>query len=330
MLKSIEYSFILRAKTPIAHHQGVEGTVGVLHRATTENPETGEVFDVPDVSGNCMRHGLREAIAITTLDAMGKLEAGTFDRPDSVRLLMNGGSNAGSGNTIKIDDMRAMQTLVPALALLGGTSSNQIHYGRVECGSAYLICEESLHMLETWQKEALGQRPIYSAAEQEVLIQHYSRDGADSPLGEHLLTDEAKSELLNRRKRREKATDDDDEVAASESKSTQMPHAAEAVRAGSLWMWSVVGHVFNDLEEATFSTMVASFMRRAIVGSGRRVGNGHLEVHEARGFNHLRPAEAMRVIRDPNDVLGQQQAEMYLEHVRGHSEEIMGWLKNKA
>lgn len=330
MLKTVEYSFILRAKTPIAHHVGTDGSTTGMLKASPHALPDGSVREVPDVSGNSMRHGLRESIAIVSLDAMDLLKPGTFENPDAVRLLFNGGSNTGSSNTIKIDDMRAMQSLVPALSLFGGTSSNQIHEGRIEVGSAYLICRETMHELEPWQTEALKDVRIATASEQQITIQHYSRDATDSSMGQYLLSDGAKTELLNRKRKREKATDDGDEMAATESKGGQMPHAAQAVRIGSLWTWSVVAHVFNELEEATLATTVAAFLRRAVVGSGRRVQNGQFVVYAARGFDHMRPAEAAKVLMGADDVLNESQAKLYIDHLKEHSGEILEWLKTHA
>lgn len=326
-MKTIEYQFILQAKSEVAQLRGTEGNAGILNRLPIEL-ENGDVGEVPYISGTAMRHQMREAIAKVILDACGLLGQ-VFDRPDPVRLLLNGGSNTGKGNTLRIDEMRQLQTLVPSVRMFGGSTKNGIQFGHIEVSPAVLICEERLGELEPWQIEALKGRTIKHAEAYVSQSTNYPRDGADSLTGRALLTDAAQTAELNRKISREKATDDDDEVSADDSKSAARIYSSEYIRRGSLFTWDVVGHVDSDLEQATLEATLAAFLRNPIVGKSRGVGWGKLGVFAARNFDHMRPAEALRVLSE-EELTNPNNAAPLLAHIEARKDEVIACLKNMA
>lgn len=324
-MKSIEYSFILKAKSEVAQARGTEGNASVLNRIPVELDD-GDVAEVPCVSGTAMRHGLREAIALVILDAAGLLGQ-HFDKPDAPRLLFGGGGNTGSGNTIKLEEMRKMESLVPSMRLFGGTTKNGIQWGRIEVSPMILICEERMKDLEPWQIEALGDREIKPAEAYVDVVTNYARDASDSRTGQAILTDAARTDVLNRKLAREKAGEDDDDVAAEKSKGGQRPYSSQFVKRGSLFTWSVVGHVENDLDESTLEASLAAFLRNPIVGKSSGVGWGRLAVFAARNFDHFRPAEALRVI-EPAELVAPNRGAGLLEHIAKRQEEVKACLLN--
>lgn len=323
-MKTIEHSFLLRAASPICHHSGVRGNIGILARETVVLP-SGDLRDVPVVSGNAMRHGIRAALADLTLDALGLLKAGAFDSPDSVRLLYNGGSGSGMDGTIRLDEIRAMQRLVPGMALLGGSSKGMIHAGRIEVSASRLVCAEVNHALESWQHEALTGTEILPAVAYETLLTEYRNDEVARPHGRFLLTDAAQVLIAQQASKREKAGEDEDEVDMAATKGGLMPYSAQAVISGSLWTWSVVCHAQDELDELTFAAGLSAFLRRPVVGSRRRVGYGRFAVHSSRAFDHLRPAEALRVLTS-SDVTGADKEQPFLDHLRERADEARKWL----
>lgn len=324
-MKTLEFSFILRAASPIAHHRETKGNIGILAREPVILP-SGERREVPIVSGNAMRHGCRDAIARLTLDALGLLKPGSFDHLDSLRFLFNGGSGSGSDNTVKLDEVRAMRRLVPSTALLGGSSNGQIHYGQLEVAPARLVCSETWHDLEEWQWQELAEFAVQPSVAYEVLDTQYRNDETSKPQGRFLLTEAAQALINDREGKRERARDAADEVAADESKGGMMPHSGEVVIRGSLWTWSVVGHVTDELEEITLRAMLSAFLRRCVVGSQRRVGKGRFVVCASRGFDHLRPAEALRAM-SLSDLSGPEHEAPFLSHLAERADEARAWLR---
>lgn len=324
-MKTLEFSFLLKAKSEVAQLRGTEGNAGILNRIPIELDD-GDTAEVPCISGTAMRHGCREALALVELDAVGLLGR-HFDRPDAIRLLLNGGSNTGSGNTVKLDEMRQLASLVPSVRLFGGSTRNGIQFGHIEVSPAVLVCEERMGELESWQLEALKGREIKPAESYVSQATNYSRDGADSLVGRSLLTDAAQVQIDDRKRKREKAGEDADEVAAEEAKGGQRPYSSEYVRRGSLFTWSVIGHVDNELDEATLEATLAAFLRNPIVGKSRGTGWGRLGVFAARNFDHLRPAEALRVVTE-SELTAPERGAALLRHLNERKDEVAACLKS--
>lgn len=329
-MKTLQFDFILIAKSQIAHHERNEGNVGQLKRSACVLPN-GEIREIPEVSGNSMRHGLREAMVNLTLDALGLLDGGRhFDAPDMVRFLFNGGAGSGDGNTVKLDDVRAMRQLVPSTGILGGSSRGMIHEGRLEVAPAELLCSERMHEIAQWQSEELASRgfEVKPSVTYETTVTEYRRDVTESVEGQFLLTEAALALVNDRRGKRERASDDDDEAAASESKGGNMPHGSEVVIKGSLWTWSVVARCCTELDELTVRAGLSAFLRRMVVGSGKRVARGRFEIWAARGIDHLKPAEAARAMTI-GELAGVEYEDPYVAHVRERAEEAKTWLGAK-
>lgn len=329
-MKTIELQFLLRAASPISQSMGTEANVGMLNREPVVQPD-GELRDVPIVSGNAMRHACREAIVNLQLDALGLLKRGAFDVPDMVRFLYNGGSGAGEGNTIKLDEARAMRSLIPSVALLGGSGRGRLHYGQTEVSGAMLVCQESSHLLPPWQREEIASADysVEHATVYEGIHEEFRHDNAVKPSGQFLLSDAARVALADLDSRRERAGDEGDEAEIERTKGGMMPYSSQIVRRGTLWTWSVVGHLADEREEIAFRAMVSAFLRRPVVGGKRRVGFGRFEVFAARGMDHLRPAEALKAMTDA-EVMGETAEAPFLALLAERAEESRGWLTTPA
>lgn len=323
-MKSLEFSFILKARSEVAQGKCVEGNTSILNRVPFVTDD-GDMTEIPAVSGTAMRHHCRVALSLVILDACG-LMGQVFERPDPVRLLFAGGSNTGKGNTLRIDEMRALQSLVPSIQLFGGSTKNGIQRGNIEISPAVLICEERMSDLDPWQREALKGRDILPAESYVSQATNYPRDAIDSIEGQALLMDAARTAELNRKIAREKATDDEDDFAADDNKSAARIYSSEHIKRGSLFTWDVVGHVDNELEEATLRACLAAFLRNPIVGKSRSVGWGRLGVFAARNFDHMRPAEALRVVTE-EELTDVASGAGLLAHIEARKDEVIAALK---
>lgn len=131
-MRQVKFEFILRADQPIAHHSETFGNQAVSARRKVRQSD-GTWAHVPVVSGDAMRHGMREASAYVFLDAAGLLHDGGLSE-EALRLLFAGGQVTGSsGGVSKLNDYREMCDLVPPLALFGGCAQNRVIPGA--CGS---------------------------------------------------------------------------------------------------------------------------------------------------------------------------------------------------
>lgn len=323
-MKTIETSFLLKAESPIVQKQGVKGNVGILNRSPHILSD-GSVRDIAEVTGNAMRSGLRRATALLILDSLGLLKEGAFESADAVRFLFNGGAGSGSDNSLRIDDVRAMNALIPSSALFGGSTKGMIHFGRLEVSPAVLVCEETLGDLPPWQVEKLGGITIHPSVVYESRINEYQHDETAKPAGRFLLSPEAQKKLNDRLSARERASDNDDPVEAEANKGGMRPYSTQAITRGALFSWQVVAHVHNEIEEATFRAMLSAFLRRPVVGSGRRVGHGRFSVFAAADFDHLRPAEQIRHLAS-GDVAGSELERAFVEYVTSRADEAKAWL----
>ena len=145
-METKRYEIVLEAETPIAHHSETLGNHQMLMRRKVRQPD-GRFVEVPYVTGDTMRHGLREAAAYASLDAAGILDRANLSA-GALNLLFAGGSITGSsGPSVSITGHRAMVDAFPPLAILGGCAGNRTIPGRLDVGNADLICAETAHLL---------------------------------------------------------------------------------------------------------------------------------------------------------------------------------------
>lgn len=312
MYETKAYEILVTAVTPIAHHAETFGNHSVLARRKIRLP-SGEWAHVPAISGDCMRHGLREAAAYAFLDAAGLLDDGSLTEA-ALRLLFSGGmvTGRGDGANIKLDDYRTMVDLIPPLALLGGCASNRVIPGRIVAEDALLLCEESVHLASPWMLAHAG---TLSGQRSHVDVhQRVRMDATLDPAKRRLLSGDARALLEEQSRVSEQASEEDDAIMRDASKSTMMPRTFEAITAGSLFGWRVQATCTNELDVDTFHAMLASFLGNARVGGKRGTGFGYIRAVAANEVTLRRPADSMHAV----DVtaLGPRVGERFRSHVQ--------------
>jgi hypothetical protein len=325
-MERIEYQFIVEATSPIAHHSGVEGNHAELMRKKVAQGR-GEFAWVPYVTGDTMRHGIREAAAYAALDAAGLLGKIRLTEA-AVRLLFSGGMLGGLGDSkvANVDDYRRMCAAFPPLALLGGCAGNRCIPGRLEVGHATLICAESERIIPAWAKAYVdgtdAEVPDLSSAREHVEIhQRVRMDALLSPDIQRLLPD-AQSvfdvDAEPKAKKRGKGGD-------GEGKSTMLPRTYETIIEGSLLYWPVVATVYNDLDLDTLHTAVFGFLAQAKVGGKRGTGCGGLRVVSARKVVHASAAARATGLAVVDEV-GLRVGELFRKHMADVSAEFASFL----
>lgn len=322
MFERKSYEIILQAVTPIAHASETQGNMSIINRLKVLRD--GIFEDVPVVSGDAMRHGLRQSSAMAFLDAAGFLDGGGKLNEASLRLLFSGGIVSGKGDagTVKLDQYHEMTELVPMLSLLGGCCSNRVIPGKITVENAMLICDETLHLLPEWVVDYVGDR-VNPAASHVVEEQRVRMDPTLVPSKVKLLSDGEAYRVRQRLLGSEAGSESEDAVEKSKNKSTMLPRSFETICAGSLLFWKVNADCQSQLEIDTFNTMVLGFLRDARVGGKQGTGFGHIKGVKARDIQLLRPKESSKEMALVKDA---KIGELFRSHVEQRKERISTFL----
>lgn len=126
---------IAKAIEPI-HHGGDKSGNEVLYR--TQPIYTGGITEeVPIVSGNSLKHLNREGSSRFALAAMG-LEDLT---EREINLLFSGGTLTKSGQSVRMDEARKVEEVLPGLGLHGYACGNVMQESQVNFGTLELACD---------------------------------------------------------------------------------------------------------------------------------------------------------------------------------------------
>lgn len=323
VFKQHTIEMVLRAEQPIAHHEGVEGNEGIVMRETVFSPQ-GRKTRVPIITGDTIRHGLREASARATLEAAGLLDA--VHGESALRLLFAGGQMLKGTDTLRLDDYREMVDLFPPLALLGGCAGNRIIPGQLEVGRAYLVCEESAHLLPPWVHawaDEIGIERNGARAHIER-VQRVRMDPSLRPEMRALLSPEARETVERKLLRSDAASDADDDAEKLKTKSAMLPFAYETIAAGSFFFVRIHARTTSILQHDMLHVMLAAWLARPVVGGKRGTGCGLLHLVECRGMTRVEMAPAASDAM----MFGTSSPEVarFLAHVGERAERLGVWL----
>lgn len=320
---------VLEADQPIKHLAESFGNSAILNTRKMRQRD-GTFARVPELSGDAMRHGLRESIAYVQLHATG----GT-DRPQlseaALRLLFAGGMVTGRGDnqSVRLGEYRKMVELMPHLALLGGCAENRTIPGRIDVDAATLVCAESERYLSPWARGVEGVREAASATYRESIeeVQRVRMDPSLSPAKRALLEPAEADKIERRLTASETASRDGDDAAKDAAKSSMMPRRFERIAQGALFTWSVSATLFDALDADTFYTMFCAFAGSMVVGGGRSVGHGKLKVVAARR-EILRSASEVPTAEEVGLVsLSEGVGNLYLAHVKARGPALVDYLR---
>jgi len=211
------------ALDPIHHGAGTEGNTVVLRRQEICLPD-GTIEAVPFVSGNSIRHMLRNAGVLYALEAMGvahdSLSKGVVD------LLFSGGSLGGK-NSLTLAQAKRIEEMFPILSVLGYSAGNTIASGRIDVHHLHLVCEENAFRAPA----ALSDNPRWSVpASANVSTEFGTRhDAARSAAASRFLALKAPVELGAPTKK-----------GKPEKESTQMIYEFETISAGAEFFGGLV------------------------------------------------------------------------------------------
>lgn len=323
------YEFVLRAEQPIAHHAENRGNEAILFRRSFR--VRGGWVDIPIVTADTMRHGLREAAAYAVLRAANMLTGANLSEA-AIRLLFAGGMVTGRGDasTISLDRYRELTEMIPTMALFGGCCDNRVIPGRLVVEDAVLICseiaDEKLGHLRPWMVEHAESTVGIDLSVHHIEDQQRVRmDPTMHPEKRLLLSSAAQVSVNARLTSSEMAHAENDAIAREESKSSMMPRRFEEVRAGSLFAWAIEASTYNPLDVDVLNLATTAFLENARVGGKKGIGRGLLRPVEARNITITRPAEG----RTPIDALAisPRVGDVFREHVMAREDRIRDFLR---
>lgn len=327
MMTQTRYEMVVRAKDPVAHASETMGNASIFARKKVRVPG-GDTLAIPYISGDSIRHQLREAAAYGTLHAAGLLDDPQLSE-GALRLLFNGGMVTGRGNAavVNLDSYRKLVALFPPLALLGGCSDNRPIPGQVNVDEGNLLCSEMAHLTPPWVIDwaATNGERIDSARVSVEEVQRVRMDATLIPEKVKLLSDTAKSNVGARMLTSEKAHEDADSKGKAESKSAMMPRTHERLIQGSLLWLGIEARTYSDLEWDAFNFSVACMLNNFRVGGKQAQGHGRLEfVTGAR----IRFEPSAGKFESVGAELAPKMGDIYRAHVIERKEELTAWLRS--
>lgn len=323
-MKTRRFEFLLEAVQPIAHHEGSIGNHAVHMRRKERMPD-GSFADVPIITGDTMRHGLRESAAYAMLDVAGMLDDTKLSAP-ALRLLFNGGMMSGRGDagTINLDEYRELAELVPTLSLLGGCASSRVIPGRLVVEDAVLLCQETRRKAPPWADAHLEGQAFGAARGYLEEVQRVRMDALLDPAKRLLLSAAAQVAENAKLLRGEKAHTDDDAIERDDAKSPMMPRTYERVVSGSLFLWSIQADTYSDLDDDTLLTALGVFLSRMRVGGKKGTGHGELRPIAARDISLRRISDGSETV-DCTALAGRV-GDVFKAHVRERADRIREFL----
>lgn len=252
---------------PMHHGGGTDGNRQILRKQRFVHPQTGSHCRVPFISGNSLKHLIRDGCARFALEAMGVAD-GELTK-SMIHLLFSGGALSGGGSSIKIGAARDLEALFPMLSLCGYSASNTMTSSRLSIDNLHLVCAEN-----DWRMpEALRDHPhagmrvgeliddAFGTRHEPTRANHVARrmlaveklDSDNRSLDERI---EAAIEDGGKKLSKPKETRPDD--------SAQMIYDFEVVKAGAAW-WG--GLYFDDCTDHELAAL-SSGLERACVGGG--------------------------------------------------------------
>lgn len=304
------------------HGAGTEGNTQVLRRQEVVT-ESGDIASVPFISGNSIRHMIRDAGVRYALDAMG-VPDGTLNK-GTVDLLFSGGSLGGKAS-VTMAKARRVAELFPILSVLGYSAGSRIQPGKIDVRNLHLVCEENAHRAPKLHPLALKHAGTFVG--EEFGTRH---DVARLPYVQRLLgAPKADPEAP---KAKGKAPKDEE--------STQMIFDWETILPGSCF-WG--GIVYRDLSEREIEALRSAL---SYACEGVHPDGGYLfRVGAKRGTGHglmsWRLSGSVRTVEAPTSTPSDTMLPSvtvredggpfggYVDHLREHREEIMTLLEEVA
>lgn len=295
---------LVTAITEIAHgaDSGAKGNTTYFRRVDKFDTIRGRFVQVPDGSGNALRHHLRsEAVAIQLRDA-GWLTK--FDLPPHrINSMMSGGTIDKGADTSVVNpiERRKVRELCQVVDLLGGSyadttgDNKQLYEGSLSVGAMLLVCAENADVIFP-VRAVLGPEAAACSTHEAL--------AARLPPARSLTTF-----IQNVRIR-------DKDLEGGED--TQMIMAQEVVKKGAQWLWWL-------MPKPHCSPIALSFLAH-VVGSLREHAMVFARARDGHGMVDVRSFQTVASLLAGTEPVGLPDEQAYLDHVRANAEALKTFL----
>lgn len=319
---------VATALDPLHHGAGTIGNVQVL-RTQAVILDDGSEARIPFVSGNSIKHLLRDGGARFAIEALG-IENGALSK-GMVDLLWSGGGLTKGGSAVSIGKARELERLFPLLAVLGYGAGNTMTASKLRVDHLHLVCAENAWRMPAALLDTPHARLLAGEYQGEEFGTRH--DALRDPTASRVL--DVQTRTMIEGERSDKAKD----KSASEKvrDSAQMIYEFETVKAGARF-WGRIG--FRDLTPLEVGALQASLGRSCQgmhgdayvyhLGAKAAVGFGRLAVSFTGSLRHI-----ARPVENEADALTRFGADAgavseYLSHLRENRAAIIDAIREAA
>jgi len=236
--------FTALALDPIHHGAGNVGNTSVLRKQDVILPD-GKTARVPFISGNSIKHKIREAAASFALQAMGVSGGLTKAQVD---LLFSGGSLSKSGSSVNLSQARQLEELFPVVGLCGYSAGNTMTASKLTVEHLHLVCAENQHRVHAELADEIGDALLSRRAGQYLGEDFGTRHENKNPAVQRFLTYEERKRIEGEKSKKK------DEVHADKGDSLQMIYEFETIRPGALFFGCIHFRDVSDMELAALQS----------------------------------------------------------------------------
>lgn len=321
------------ALSMIVHGAGTSGNTQHIRTAPWVTPE-GEIVEVQMLSGNSLKHQIREGAASYAIDAMGVADHSLTKA--KVDLLFSGGHLSKSGAAVDLAQARAFEALFPPLSLCGYSAGNVMTQSKISVSDLNVVCAENRNRMP----DDMLDHPHAKLYASMLLADAFGtrHDMAQRTTGRRLLTEAANEAQVKRRTKALKkpsregteSAESPDPIDEVTGETAQMLYEFGGIMAGSVLYGEILVHGVTELERAALASAFQYLATDRIdgrmvmrVGAKSSIGYGKIAV-ELRGSIRV---DSPRYVADTALVAaGDTLAERYTAHMREHRDEILAAL----
>lgn len=222
---------VIECLSPMSHGGGTEGNIQTFRKRDVVLP-SGRRAQVPFLSGNSIKHMLREKSTLYALEHLGALKPGGLTKPE-VQLLFSGGTLTKSGRSVALAQVRKMEQAFPALSLSGYAAGNVMTESAMNVHHAELVCVENARLLyHDVQRYAPFATPLLEQYASKFLAEEFGtrHEPTRRARTAELLLEDQLSQLVG------ETSANKDKANPDKGDSAQMIFAFETLAAGSVML----------------------------------------------------------------------------------------------
>lgn len=322
---------IATALEPIVHGAGTAGNIQLLRMQEFLYIDDDGEFQrarVPFISGNSLKHRLRDAAVRYALDAMGVAD-GSLTKAE-IDLLFSGGHLSKSGAAVDLTSARKLSELFPPLSLCGYSAGNAMEESKIRVSNLHVVCRENRDRIP----DTLKDDPMLALSAGATRVEEFGtrHDQATKAVGRRWLTDGASQAVAERKTKALKGKKGDAPESAADARgdSAQMIYQFEGIIAGAKLWFSVDFRDLTDAERAALASAFhyASTGRRGealVMGIGAKnsIGYGTIKVELATSLRIAPPVYQQTAMIAQGDT----EAAAYTAHLRERKDEILAAIR---